>query len=261
MKRNILRLALFGVLTLPNISSALTVGGVTWDPNSIFDFGMTATVWETEVNNIGDIATFYGSVADINGVNTFVTPTAELTYFGSFKLLAVGDYDADGKQNLIFGNATAEFFYDTTKNFNAANSSTAQNGTSWLTVTGHNFDFWGAVPFTPPGSIFSELASGNVSDIGDTGSGFGAWDVLGGPASTYLDTNTIAFINGFALNPPANADFTFSISFQPSLSPGLLRGSGEMVGQSKVPEPASLLLLSIGLIGASLANKKYKRYL
>ncbi|MEY3788868.1 MAG: hypothetical protein RLZ75_3076, partial [Pseudomonadota bacterium] len=30
---------------------------------------------------------------------------------------------------------------------------------------------------------------------------------------------------------------------------------------SKVPEPASLLLLSIGLIGASLANKKYKRYL
>ena len=262
MKRNILRLALFGALTLPNISSALTVGGVTWDPNSIFDFGMTATVWETEVNNIGDIVTFYGSVADINGVTNFVTPGNELTYFGKFQLLAAGDYDTDGNQNLIFGNATAEFFYDTTNDFNAANSSTAQNGTSWLTLTGHDFDFWGPVPLTPPGSIFSELTEGfDVTHVGDTGSGFGAWDVLGGPASTYLDTNSIAFINGFPLNPPANADFTFSISFQPQVGTVLLRGSGEMLGQSKVPEPASLLLLSIGLIGASLANKKYKRYL
>lgn len=264
MKRNILRLALFGVLTLPNISSALTVGGVTWDPNSIFDFGMTATVWETEVNNIGEFVTFYGSVADINGVTNFVTPGAELTYFGSFQLLAVGDYDGDLKQNLIFGNATAEFFYDTTNDFNAADSSTAKSGTSWLTLKGHDFDFWGAVPI-PPGAIFSELTAGfDVTHVGDTGSGFGAWDVdvLGGePASTYLDTNTIAFINGFALNPPGNADFTFSISFQPQVGTDLLRASGEMLGQSKVPEPASLLLLSIGLIGASLANKKYKRYL
>jgi hypothetical protein len=151
-----------------------------------------------------------------------------------------------------------EFFYDATSDFFAGNSATAQDGTSWLTLTGHNFDFWGAL--APAGSIFSSLDSGDISDIGDTGSGFGAWDVAGGPAAIFLDTNTIAAINSFGLSPN-NADFTFSVSFEPSLDPDLLIASGELVGNSTVPEPASLLLLSIGLIGASVANKKYKRFL
>lgn len=258
MKRNILSLALFGALTLPNISSALTVGGVTWDPNSIFDFGMQAAIWETEADAIGDTVTFFGTVAQLNGTANFVTPGAELSYYGTFDLLAVGDYDSDLKQDLVFGNATMEFFYDATSNFFAGNSATAQDGTSWLTLTGHNFDFWGAL--APAGSIFSSLDSGDISDIGDTGGGFGAWDVAGGPAASFLDTNTIAAINSFGLSP-TNADFTFSVSFEPSLVPDLLIASGELVGDSTVPEPASLLLLSIGLIGASVANKKYKRFL
>ena len=257
MKRNILSLALFGALTLPNISSALTVGGVTWDPNSIFDFGMQATVWETEANAIGDTVTFYGSVAQINGVTNFVTPGSELTYYGTYELLATGLYNPGTNLDLVFGNAVMGFFYDTTSDFNAANAATAQDGTSWLTLTGHDFDFWGAL--APAGSIFSELSGGfDISHIGDTGTGFGSWDVAGGPAGSYLDTNTINSINGFGLSP--NADFTFSASFQPSKAPPLLIGTAELVGVS-VPEPAPLLLLSIGLIGASVANKKYKRYL
>ena len=259
MKRNILSLALFGALTLPNISSALTVGGVTWDPNSIFDFGMQATVWETEANQIGDTVTFYGSVAQINGVTNFVTPGSELTYYGTYKLLDTGLFNPGTDLDLVFGNAVMEFFYDTTSDFNAANAATAQDGTSWLTLIGHNFDYWGASALA--GSIFSELSGGfDISHIGDTGEGFGAWDVSGGPAGSFLDTNTIANINGFGLSP-TNADFTFSASFQPSTAPPLLIGTAELVGTSSVPEPASLLLLSIGLIGASVANKKYKRYL
>ncbi len=258
MKRNILSLALFGALTLPNISSAITVGGVTWNSNSIFDFGMQAAIWETEAATIGDTVTFFGTVAQLNGTANFVTPGAELSYYGTFELLDVGDYDLNSKQDLVFGNATMEFFYDATSNFDAENSATAQDGTSWLTLTGHNFDFWGAQALA--GSIFSELDAGtDIADIGDTGGGFGAWDVAGGPAGSFLDTNTITAINGFGLSP--NADFSFSVSFEPSPNPELLIASGELVGDSTVPEPASLLLLSIGLIGASVANKKYKRFL
>lgn len=252
MNHSIAKLALVGALITPNLSYAISVGGVTWNEGSGFDLTMNGTVWETEANNIGDTVNFFGTVSNINGVANFVAPGAELSYYGSFTLLNTGDFDSDGLAEAVFDTASMSFYVDGSADFDASNPATAQDGSLWLTLSGHNFDYYSIGSL---GAIYAELAGASISALGDTGSGFGAWDVLGGVAAPYVDTDTITQINGVSVGA-TNADFTFSNSFQPSGVGGLLTGTGEMKGKTTVPEPTSLLLLSIGLLGFG-ARKRY----
>ncbi len=255
MKHSIAKLTLVGALIAPSLSFAASVGGVTWNEASGFDLTFNGTIWENDVNTVGDIVTVYGTVSNINGITNFVSAGSELSYFGTYTLANAGDFDGDTKGEAIFNLATLSFYVDPTADFDASNSATANDGNLWLTLTGHDYAAFGAV--NGLGSILAELNGASISATGDTGGGYGAWDVTGGVAAPFFDTNTIDVINGISVGA-TNADFTFSDSFQPAGVPGLLTGTGELRGKTaSVPEPGSLLLLSVGLLGMGL-RKNYR---
>lgn len=252
-------------LAASSSAMAIDVGGVVWDPNSPDDFFVTDTMYETTVTNIGDELTGYGLVVNINGdtSQSSFCPGCELTYqFGGYTLDDWLDVDGDGTinagDNISFTGGWVEFYVDFSADFAldsfASAGSEGGANTLWLDLSGHSQTAtFGSGSLT--GTLFSTLTTGTLGTGEEGGNGFGNFDVVGGLAAAYFDTNTEA----------DGSDFRFTSSFQPrNCSPTCpsefdLFGSNEMFGDSvSVPEPASLALLGIGVLGLAAMRRKQK---
>jgi hypothetical protein len=246
-------------------ASAVTVGGISWDPNSFFDFSMQGAIFENNVDSVGQTLTFYGEVSHINGLNngSFLDGALELTFYGTAVVKEFGDFDGNGTVDVIFDNLTVTFYADQdTADFHPSNPGSATDGLVWLVLQGHATDRdYGGVIETA--ELFAELDGGlDFEDPGDAGSGFAAFDVVGGLAAAYFDTNSIPNLAGQPLTG-GPADFSFTTSFQPVINDPTgetLFGSAELTGKSQVvPEPATLSLLGLGLLGmGSRMSRKAK---
>jgi len=227
-------------------ASAITVAGVTWDENSPFDFSTQQSLFENNVNAVGEILTFYGEVDKVNALGNFCTGCTELTFVGTYEVLAVGDFDSNNKIDVVFGNGALNVYADdgTGVAFDPLSSASAGDGTLFAQLSGHTQTVLGNT-----GDLFAELDGGLVlSGTDDAGTGAGLWDIVGGPAQAFLDTNT----------KTDGADFTYTTSFQP-VNDTLLFGTAELKGNSQVPEPSVLALLGIGLLGFGSTRRKSVR--
>ncbi|MEE9354950.1 MAG: PEP-CTERM sorting domain-containing protein [Methylococcaceae bacterium] len=231
-------------------ASAITVAGVTWDENDSFDFSSQQSLFENNVSGPGDTLTFYGIINEINGRRGFCTGCRELTFVGTYNVVEAGDFDGDGRVNVLFDSGILNVYSDVNSNFNRDDSSTANDGTLFASLSGHTQTISiGGVDKT--GDLFAELDSGLVlGGSNDAGFGAGAWDIIGGAAKLFLDTNTR--VDG--------SDFTYTTSFQPVTpddSGTSLFGTAELKGDSQaVPEPSILALLGIGLLGFGTTRRK-----
>jgi hypothetical protein len=241
------------VFSTQNVS-AITVDGVTFNEGPTFVFA--GTIQETQPLNVGQELAGYGSVANIDGSTGFCAG-CELTFtFDGYTLAAVGDLDGQGdNDDFAFTGGTINFWKDSTPDFNGVTgittASDSDSGTPWLTLTGDTFTQAGVT-----GSLISFDV--DFSSIFNDGAGF--FDVAGGVAAPYLDTNTFGDFGPFDIADDVS-DFSFNSSFTRPLNPldpaFPVQGNGQIQGAGQnIPEPSIVGLLALGLLGLGATAKR-----
>jgi hypothetical protein len=249
MKKSIFSAVLLAAgLSFGAQAAEINVGGVVWDPSenvgngfpSLNDFFAAGNIIEDAATGApGQVLTGFGEVQQFNSEDpnqASFCPGCELTF--TFSMTTVSFNIDAGFLGVVpnigsfeFTDLEINFWVDDSEDF-AGTSATAGNGDLWLKFT-------------------SDLLSGDGFNLGtgsDSGSGTALIDAVGGLAMSNFDTNGEA--NG--------ADALLSSSFQDFVGrTDTLRGTFEISGNS-IPEPSSIALLGLGILGLGLRARKKK---
>jgi len=236
----------------PVVAIATTIDGIEIGSGS---FSFVATTVMGRVNNINNNSTKYvgdvlggvGRVTEIfsesdsvwqNGVNNRELTFVFDNYVASYVSSTVIEYTG----------GSVKFYNDDTADSNYRTGTGFADGTVWLDLSSTSF-------VSDLGHVVSLVSTGTLLGTKIAGTNVGLLSVTGfGAADTFFDTN--AFI-AYGTNYTADWDFTSSFSNRaaPSFVYGTV-GTTNLNGVQTVPEPSSLALFGIALVGFGLAYKR-----
>lgn len=229
------------------LATPINVNGVHWDSSSPVDLTVQSlNLRESSVSAVGDVLHGYGQIGSINGNNNFCTG-CDLTFTFSYTVSSI-----NGNQ-VVFNDGSFQFYTQAAGTFNFVDP-TSVNGTLWATLMGHTAPQAGYVD--PNGQLYATV-TGTISQPGNQSGGFGLLDATGGPAASFLDSNSVSDgIGGFAdFNLQSSFSF-FPLNSCTTVTTNLddvctypIQGNGSLTGRTavSVPEPGPAGLLGVGL--------------
>jgi len=235
------------------LATPITVDGVTWDPTNGSDLTIQSlNLRETSVSQVGDVLHGYGQIGSINGDTAFC-PGCELTFTFTYTVKSIA-----GNQ-VVFNDGSYQFYVAPSNTFHFGDPTSADNGTPWLTLTGHTAPRTGFAD--PDGQLYATI-NGTTSNPQVGSGGFGLVDATSGDAMHFMDSNfwsdgiggfaDFQLVSSFSVFPWAGCGTTPTTNLD-NVCSFPIQGNGSLTGKSvvAVPEPGEvgLLGLGVGLLG------------
>lgn len=230
--------AVMAVSSFAANSEIINIGGVSWDTEVVNDFYSQQSIIRQSINPLTGELTGYGLVSGFNGtgVETFC-PTCEMTFQFSGFLPTGGTVIPGLGQTISYTGGLVNIYVGPREvPVTSYNDYTALNATNTSGT---------------PAQLFLQLQNNYTflgTNLGSLLVGQGVLDVIGGFASVYFDTDS--------------ADHGADLSFGTTFTRQIVQGSIlDMVGTSNldgttIPEPSSLAILGLGLLGLAGAARR-----